>query len=196
MATRDEWARHFADSLRRVRMGQGLSVPAMAEQWGVDERTYRKYERGQVSPQLIDFCYALDRMDAPILRPILNFLHPDIFAEGDADLNSMRQQLVYYIENVASDRMLRQVYYTLLGQAADNVAPQLEMVSAIQHLPLLDRVITVKFILSLYELAEHRGELVHMDQLPPDIAALKMSADQAEEACKRMKDGYSTLTTD
>lgn len=196
MPSRDEWSLYFADAVRQMREDSGMTVAAMAETMGVDERTYRKYERGIASPAVIDYCCFLDKLDAPVLRPILNFLHPDVFADGDGDLGEIREKLTYYVNNVAPDRILRQTYYNLMGQVADNVAPQLEMISAVQHLPLLYRVMVVKFVLSMYELAEDRGELVHMDEMPPDIAALKQAAEQAEAACKQMREGYKTITAE
>lgn len=196
MPTRDQWASYFADAVRSQREAAGLSVAAMAERMGVDERTYRKYEKGITSPQVIDYCWILDSMGVPIMRQLLNFLHPDVFAQDAGDLDEVRRQMVYYVENVAPDRILRQTYHNLIGQASDNVAPQLEMISALQQLPLIYRVMAVRNILALYELAESRGELMHQDQLKPDIEALRLAASRAETAAKKMQETYTTITED
>lgn len=193
MRNQEQWADYFSAAIRDLRASTGLTVSAMAEVFGVDERTYRKYEKGVVSPQVIDFCCVLDKMDAPILRPILNFMHPDIFAGEPASVEDMRGRLAYYFQHVASDRVTQQVYHNMLGQVADNVAPQLEMVNAMQQLPLLYRVMVVKFLLSVWELAEDRGELVHREQVQPDIQSLKEATSKAEAACKQMKESYKTI---
>lgn len=164
-----------------------------AEVWDVDERTYRKYEKGMAQPGVVDFAVALDRVDAPVLREILNFVHPDVYGPEPDGVEAMRSQLAFYFEHVASDRVARQVYYNMLGQAADNVAPQLEMISAIQHLPLIYRVMVVRNVLALWDLAASRGELMHMDQMLPDIDGLRKAALAAEEACKKMRDRYHDL---
>lgn len=190
MPTWEQWAARFAELCREIREACGGSVAGMAEKWDVDERTYRKFERGAGQPGVIDFCYAMGKMDIPILRPILEFLHPDVFADGTDDVEQMREQLMFYFGNVAQDRVVKQVYYNMVGQASDNVAPQLEMLNAIQQLPLFDRVMVAKFVISIYEMATYRGELLHSGQVDPDISALKSACDQAEEACRRLKEAY------
>ncbi len=186
----------FAASVRGLREGAGLTVSAMAEKWGVDERTYRKYEKGLAAPNIVDYCCIVDSMGIPVLKPILNFLHPDRFASGDGDIAQIRESLALWAEKDAPDRVLRQVYYNLVGQAADNIAPQLELISALQHLPLIYRVMVVRMVLGLYEMAENRGELVNMEHVPPDIDALKVAAARAEAACKQMQDSYLTVTAE
>lgn len=190
MPTWEQWAARFAELCQEIRAASGNSVATMAEKWEVDERTYRKYERGAGQPGVIDFCYAMGKMDIPILRPILEFLHPDIYDGDTDDIEQMREQLIFYFVNVAPERVIRQVYYNMLGQASDNIVPQLEMVNAIQQLPLFDRVMVVKFVLSVYEMAAFRGELLPHGKVEPDIQGLKAASDQAEEACRNMKEIY------
>lgn len=195
MPTWEEWAARFAELCREIREASGDSVATMAEKWEVDERTYRKFERGSGQPGVIDFCYAMGKMDVPIMRPILEFLHPDVFADGTDDVEQMREQLMFYFGNVAQDRVVKQVYYNMVGQASDNVAPQLEMVNAIQEMPLFDRVMAVKFVMSLYEMAAYRGELLHNSPVEPDIAALKSASEEAEKACWSLKEAYHANAT-
>lgn len=196
MPTLSEWTEFFSQSVRNLRAESGLSVQAAAEVWDVDERTYRKYEKGMAQPGVVDFAVALDRLDAPVMREILNFLHPDVYGAEPDSTEDMRSQLAYFFEHIASDRVTRQVYYNMLGQVADNVAPQLEMLSAIQHLPLLYRVMIVNNVLNLFEIAAGRGELVNTDQPMPDITALRAAAGAAEEACKQLRDGYHDIISD
>lgn len=195
MPTWEEWAARFAELCREIREACGGSVATMAEKWDVDERTYRKFERGSGQPGVIDFCYAMGKMDIPILRPILEFLHPDIYSGEPVSVEQMREQLIFYFVNVAPERVIRQVYYNLLGQAADNIVPQLEMVNAIQQLPLFDRVMVVNFVMSVYEMVAHRGELLHNNPVEPDIAALKAASAEAEKACRSLKENYHANAT-
>lgn len=195
MPTWEQWAARFAELVKGIREASGDSVAEIAEKWDVDERTYRKYERGTGQPGVIDFCYAMGKMDIPILRPILEFLHPDIFTGETDDVEQMRERLIFYFVNVAPERVIRQVFYNMLGQVSDNVAPQLEMVNVIQKLPLFDRVMLVKLALSLYDMAEYRGELLDNGPVQPDIAALKSACDAAEEACRQMKEIYHANAT-
>lgn len=196
MPKTEEWAEYFAASIKSLRASSGLTVSGMAEEWGVDERTYRKYERGMSSPPVIEYCATLDRLDAPILRTVLNFLHPDTFGEGPQSMEHIREALTFYVNNIAPDRILRQVNYNLLEQAADNIAPQMELISALQHMPLIYRVMICRYILGLWDLLESRGELVNMDVAPPDIDALRQAADKAAAACKAMRDGYKLISDD
>lgn len=196
MPTVSEWTDFFAQSVRNIRAASGLSISAAAEVWDVDERTYRKYEKGMAQPGVVDLAVALDRMDAPVMREVLNFLHPDIYGHEPSAVDGMRTQLAYFFDHIAPDRVVRQSYYNLLGQKSDNVAPQLEMLSAIQHMPLLYRVMIVNSVLSLFEIAAGRGELVNTDQAMPDIDALRRSADAAEEACKHLRGGYHEIVSE
>lgn len=195
MPSLEQWNDYFAQSVRTLRSKSALTVAAMAEKLGVDERTYRKYERGIATPQVSYYCWILDQLDSPILRPILEFLHPDAYAGGD-DLDAIRSELMHYIGSVAPGRILRQLHHNMISQAADNIVPQMEMLSALQQLPLIYRVMAVRNILDLYSLAEARGELLTADRIPPDMEGLRAATVQAEAACRKMRGHYTTLAAE
>lgn len=187
-----------AKLLTNLRTGAGLSKARMARAFGVDERTYNKYETGASSPGLAEFIDGLQKLNIKALPAVMRSLYPDLYSGEDRspDTEQMRRILVHFIEDVASDRDVEQLYYILNGDHGSPFEAQLQLLCALDHLPLDARLMVAKLTLNAWEITTARGDVINADQAMPDAELLRQSLITATLAVIEGRKHYKTPHSD
>lgn len=183
-----------AAMLRELRERHGLSKAAMAEELFINPHTWASWESGRSSPTLPEFISAFNAMHEDVLPVALKYLYPEQFAELSPadDFSNIKEALLQYISSVASERIIRELSFILFGGHGSNVEPQLQMFTAINHLPLTYRIIVCENVLSMYGLAEFKDELRATDKIMPNIEYMQDAIEKAKMACRAASHSYTT----
>lgn len=184
----------FADSLKRLRLELGMTVTEMANANFIDKRTWQKYEDGKSFPTVIEFIQIFARVKKNPLRAVLDFIHPDVYRDVESkDIDKLRDAIVHYFQNVASDRMIRQWSFILFGDHGSSPESQTQEFIAIEQLTLRDRCILSDLVLNLYEMTVARDSLAYPNAPKPDVELLAKAINQGKKAVKEGKNSYTTL---
>lgn len=180
--------------LKELRESHNLSVSKMADLMKVDRRTWQKYEDGFISPSVIDFISFFDVLGKDALRPVLDFLYPDIYKglSASSDITDLRNAAIHYLENIASDRFVRECVYIVMGSHGSNIEPQLQEFTMIDHLPLFYRYAIAEQVLIFWRLATTRNELIAPDHVMPDIDLFMEGLEKGINAIRQGKESYTT----
>lgn len=192
MLTKEELKQGVAKLLTDLRTRQGLSKAKMADKLGVDAHTWRSWESGESTPNIVDFISAFEQSGEPMLRPILNFLYPDTYMEED-NVEQQRKAIVDFFANQASDHMIRVWAFLNHGGHGSNIAPQVEEFCALDHLPMEHRYFVAEQIYVYYKMALHRGELVATDEVMPDMDVWIDGLKQGQRAAFTKLNSYTTI---
>lgn len=185
----------FASALRELRQRHGLSKAKIADKLYLDERTWAKYESGASAPSAPEFISYFSALGEDVLRSTLDAIYPDIYKgiTCTEDTEAMRQAAAHFFLHVATDDMVRDFNYIAFGEHGSNIRPQLAEFVVLDHLPLDYRVAVVKNIVTFYNLAEARGEIVCQDTAPVNIDVLVDAIRSGLEAVGEGRNSYSTL---
>jgi len=183
----------LADMLRSLRQKKGYSKERIANELYIDARTWARYERGETSPTAAELIRFYSLLNEDLLRPVLNLIYPNVYGEI-TDTAAIRQAAAHYLNNVASDRILKQLEFIAIGGHGSNIAPQMQLFTAICHLPIAYRIAVAELALTLYEVADSRNELVCNGKIMPDIDLLKDGITAAKAAAAEFSDSYTTVS--
>lgn len=196
MRTSEETKNICADILKDMRQRLGISKAKMAERVDLDARTYTRYEAGESAPTLPEFIRMLERVDAPALPVILKHIYPETFGTlgPDSDTWSKRKALSDFIIRDASDREVSQLAYFIFGPHGSTMEGQLQLITALNHLPMDARLASAKLILNFLEIETDRGKLINPDYIMPDTEILRQSIIHAHEAVVAGRNNYNSIT--
>lgn len=166
-----------AKMLRALREQEGLSKSKMADKMGVDERTYSRFERGEASPSLALSLQLLQRLNKPALPIITRYLYPDDYGTvADADNpENVRKKLATYILRDVTERTARQLAYFLFEEHGSITESQMQLICALDHLPMDVRLLVAKIVLNFWEIESSRGGILNTESVMPDMALLKQT---------------------
>lgn len=186
--------RSFADSLKKLRLELDLTVTEMANANFVDKRTWQKYEDAKSFPTVIEYVQIFARFKKNAFRAVLDFIYPDVYQGVEVkDINNLRDAIVHYFQNVASDRMIRQWCFILFGDHGSSPESQTQEFVAIEQLALRDRCILSTLVLNLYEMTAANRSLAYPDAPQPDIALLAKAIDQGKKAVCEGRNSYTII---
>lgn len=196
MRTSEETKNICADILKDMRQRLGISKAKMAERVDLDARTYTRYEAGESAPTLPEFIRMLERVDAPALPVILRHTYPETFGTlgPDSDTWSKRKALSDFIIRDASDREVSQLAYFIFGPHGSTMEGQLQLITALNHLPMDARLASAKLILNFLEIETDRGKLINPDYIMPDTEILRQAIIRAHEAVVAGRNNYNSIT--
>lgn len=191
MRTKTETRQIVAEILREIRTEAGWSKARMADRLNVGERTYARYEAGDSSPTLPEFLDMLDAVDAPALSVIMRHIYPESY-EPKTGTAAARQALASFIMNDMSDRGVRQLLYILQGPHGSSVEAQLQLFTALDHMPMDIRLAVAKLALNAWEITSARDNVINPEYTGPDIELLRHAIIKAHEAVIAGRNNYST----
>lgn len=193
MRSKHEYYFICAEIFKDLRAQAGLSKAKMAQRMQVDERTYSRYEDGESMPTLPAFLNLLDQIDAPVVNTVMRHLYPESFEAGAAT-TQVRRALVEYIQNTASDRAVREMAYLIHGPHGSPLEAQLQLFTAIDHLPMDSRLLIAKMALNMWEIENARDGLINPEDAQPDMELLRAAIIKAHMAVIDGRQNYSTAT--
>lgn len=191
MRPKKEYNDLCAEILQDLRRTAGLSKAKMALEMQVDERTYSRYEDGSSAPTLPAFLNLLDQIDAPVMNTIVRHLYPETF-ESSAGAAQLRKVLSDYILTGASDRSIQEMAYLIYGPHGSPLEAQLQLFTAIDHLPMDSRLLIAKMALNMWEIENARGGLINPENVQPDMELLRAAIIKAHMAVVEGRSNYTT----
>lgn len=196
MRTSEETQNICADILRDMRQRLGISKAKMADRVDLDARTYARYEAGESAPTLPEFIRMLERVDAPALPVILTHIYPETFGElgPGSDTDAARKALADFVMRDASDREIRQLAYFIFGPHGSTMEGQLQLITALNHLPMDARLASAKLILNFWEIETDRGKIINPEYIMPDTEILRQAIIRAHEAVVAGRQNYNSIT--
>lgn len=196
MRTSEETQNICADILRDMRQRLGISKAKMADRVDIDARTYTRYEAGESAPTLPEFLMMLERVDAPALPVILKHIYPETFGDLSprSDTDAARKALADFIVRDASDREIRQLAYFIFGPHGSTMEGQMQLITALNHLPMDARLASAKLILNFWEIETDRGKIINPEYIMPDTEILRQAIIRAHEAVVAGRQNYNSIT--
>lgn len=196
MKTQYETQDICAEILRELREHMGISKAKMADRMDLDARTYTRYEAGESAPTLPEFIRMLEAADAPALPVVLRHIYPESFGKlgPGSDSDATRQALADFILRDAPDRIVRQLAYFLFGPHGSTLEGQLQLITALDHLPMDARLASAKLVLNFWEIETARGKIINPEYVMPDTETFRQCIIRAHEAVVAGRQHYNSLT--
>lgn len=194
MRTREELRGGCAILLQNLQKRVELKKGRMAEEAGVDLRTWERYITGQAAPRVDEFISWFDYFEVDALPMVLEYLYPEVYSDlsDQSDTNALRKAAIHYIETIASPHAVRKFDYLVFGGHGSNIEAQSEEWLMLDHLPLTMRLAVASLIDTLYAAAEANGLLVNTDCVMPKMEVFHDGLRKGREA---VMDGQNSYTT-
>ena len=193
MKKKGEISKGLAKILKDLRKKHGLSKLKMANLLYIDDKTWSRYEEGLSEPTVTEFINIFATLGEDCMKPVLDLLHPDIYKDicPDTTIDGFKEAAVYYINNIASDRFIRQFNYLLYGQHGSSSDSQMQEFTMINHLPLQYKVIIAENIRTMWRLAESRNEILSKNHIMPDLVLFDDALKAGQKAAGLYKQSYN-----
>lgn len=188
----DRFKEVLPSELRELRLRHGLSQKKMAAMLNLSESTWIRYETGEKTPDLTEAMRIYGVLGEQILPPLLRVAYPDHYVIDDpGDIKRMQNAIIHYWMEVASPKLIAQMYYVMFGDHGGSFIAKLQEWVQDDHLPMDYRVIETKISTMLFDLAGARNELVCPDDPMPDRDVLLDAILQGEGAANEGRNSYS-----
>lgn len=192
MRNEKEIQKQLAEMLYQARLRSGMSISAVAEAIGKDDKTYSNWERGKSAPTVPMVIKCFEAMGEPLFKPILSTLYPEEFTfDRKRDPSERRESLKKYIDLIASDKEIEDLHYLILGDHGSSWRHQIEGFVALDHLPMYARVLVAQIIVTNYELLETRGQLLNTDYAMPDLSLYREGLGMGYDAATNNYNKYT-----
>ncbi len=112
----------------------------------------------------------------------------DSFMAGKND----KQAIIEYINNVASNAELRDMRFNLTYKHGSSASSQLALVSMLNHMKLIYRLMIAKMVLNLWEIAAANGG-IQTDETMPDVEKVRSATVKSHNALQQGKNSYSDI---
>lgn len=179
--------------LAKSRLQCDKSQKAMAKALGKSLGTIQNWESGLSIPNLIDMLDWFNVLGLNPLRYVLNFIHAETF--GDLQVNKSDEEidkaLDKYITSIATMSDKRKLAFSIFGSTGSSWSSQLDMICALNHLPIIDRVSIAESIYNLYEMKESLDMLRSTEHIKPDMLKLRSAIDNCKRSVMEGKNEYS-----
>lgn len=193
MRNERELSEQIAKMLCEARARSGMSISAVAEAIGKDDKTYSNWEKGKSAPTVPMLIRCFEAMDEPLLRPILGSLYPEEFEYSSlgSTPTQKKKSLIKYIDEVASDEEIEKLSFLMFGQHGSSWKHQLEGFVALEHLPMYARVLVAQIIATNFDLIETRGQLLNQNYIMPNMEKYREGLGLGYDAVTINKNKYT-----
>lgn len=190
--TRQQATQSAALMLAQARNDAGLSQRFVAQAVGVGERTVKNWEAGSSAPNIVQMMSWFRACGINPIRYVLEWLDPANFdgLTAESDLEDIKSALLAYIEDVSSEKEIRQLAFCIFGKHGSSWRSQLDMLTAHNHTTLHSRVTAARAILENYEMEQAQGMLINAETVPPNIERLRTAVERGKTAVQDGKTGY------
>lgn len=187
-------AQRLARMLYKSRNDAGKSQEFMALSLGVSKMSIINWEKGTSSPRFKQVMQWFQVLGINMHRPLMELIMPEVYEGLRAEDSDERiaAAVVDFVETMPAQAQ-RQIAYMLLGEHGASPMSLLELFTAYLHLPMQQRVTIARSIAEAYEMYEHRGKLICMEHVKPDMDGLKEAIEMAKAAVFRGEAGYSKM---
>lgn len=173
----------FAEMLQDLLAFAHVSNKEVARMMDVHERTVRNWLEGYSQPDPSTLIKLFRLLNVPML--------PFIIDRNSASEDD-RQAVIEYVTHVASASELRDMRYNLTVKHGSAVSSQLALVSMLNHMKLVYRLMIAKTAIMLWEIASNSDGLQHTDSLP-DVDKVRSAIVKSSLALKDGKDSYTDI---
>lgn len=184
---------NFALILAKSRNDANKSQRYMANKLGKSVGTIQNWESGYSAPTVIETIEWFNAIGIEPLRYILDFLYPDKYnsltpEDNDAEIEAA---LLNYVSKVANHSNKRMIAYCIFGRTGSSWESQLNMICALNHLPLMDRVNIAQNIYDLFLIRKSQNTLINIKNIMPNLTDLKNAIESCKKSVYEGKKGYT-----
>lgn len=181
-----------SDRLLNLRKSMGKSKSAMAALVGVSDKTWSSWESGDTEPTASMYADIFRVCGRSMTRDMMEHERPELFSglTADSPTREMRSALAEYIISMASERMVRAMYYTAFSSTGSDFDCQLQEWCMLDHMPMHIRLGVAQQIDTLYEVCEAAGMLINTGECMPDVEAFRKGLELGRQAAKKGKNRY------
>lgn len=191
--TKEEVQKIISEILTDLREQAGVSKSKMADKMGIDARTYARYESGESTPTLSAFIEMIESTGMPVLSIVLRHLYPESYGRAsESSTIEIRKSLANFIMEEASDKDIRRLAYVATGPHGSQFSAQVQLFTALDHLPMEDRLAIAKLVLNFWEIESERGNVINKDLEMPDAEMLRAAIIKAHRAVIDGKGCYAS----
>lgn len=182
----------IATMLKESRLESGKTQKFMAKSLGKSIGTIQNWESGYGTPGLVEIIEWFESIGINPLRYILNFIHPDKFKDlcEATSIPDLKFSLNDYINQIASDDEVRKISFNVFENTGSSWYSQINMLTALNHLPLHYRVLIAQQIYDAYSICDSTDKLINPDCVKPDIEDLKNAIIKGRESAMKGHNGY------
>lgn len=173
-----------------MRKNAGLSQMDLAKALGKSVGTIKNWENGLGAPDFPALLEWFDRCGADVEKCLMAIYDPDKYEriyhpkKDNETLSALQEYLKH--EDAA---YLKRLYYNVFYDTGSDWHAQLDMLTALNKLPLADRITSAQAYLDNFLIRQARGE-VKDAFIEPDLKHLKESIQQAKQSVCERKDSY------
>lgn len=182
----------IAEMLRKSRIESGKTQKFMAKSLRKSIGTIQNWESGYGTPDIIEMIEWFECIGVNPLRYILNFIHPDKFNDlcEETDMVDLKIALNDYMNDIASENEVRKISFNVFENTGSSWYSQINMLTALNHLPLHYRVLIAQQIYDAYSICDATNKLINPDCVKPDIEDLKSAINKGRESAMKGHQGY------
>lgn len=157
----------------------------VAHLMNVNERTARRWREGDSQPSPSE----LIRLFRLLHVPIRAFINDDSRFSEQED----REAIHHYVDNIATASELRDMRFNLTFRHGSSVSSQLALVSMLNHMKLVYRLMVAKTVLMLWEIASTSGGLQYPSEFMPDTKKVYDAVIKSTLSLQEGKDSYTDI---
>lgn len=180
----------LAEAMATARENSGKSQQFMAKHIGKSVGTIQNWEYGVSTPTVVEFLLWFDLTGKNPLNALLECVHPYIYADSKEDIHNEIEHITHYLNSVACDAEIVKLHNCMFNNAGSSWNGQLDMLCALNRLPLNNRLIQAEQIVSQYNLAESLGSL-NETKCKPDMKNLNGAIENCRQAILAGNKEYS-----
>lgn len=175
-------SRHAADKSQKY----------MADKLGVTVNTVQNWEYGSSCINVAYFLSWFDTLGINPLHYILSNIKPSMYNENThRNASQARTALIDYFNCIATDEDILKLSFGIFSPTGSSWRAQLDMLTAINHLPLKHRVNIGQMVLDAYVMEKSENNLVLDDLAAPNIDNLQSAINLGRKSVLDGKKGYS-----
>lgn len=191
MRNRTEDTERLISTMILARKKAGLSQSDLAKALSKSVGTVKNWENGLGAPDFPALLRWFDRCEVDIEEYLMRIYDPDKYEriynprKDTAVLSALKEYLDH-----EDKEYLKRLHYNIFGDTGSDWHAQLDMLTAINKLPLSDRIPSAQVYLDNYMIRKARNE-VEAPHVEPDLKRFKNAIESAKDSVYKGKDSYS-----
>lgn len=180
--------------LRNSRWQADLTQSDMAKKLNVSLRTVHNWESGYSTPlveQIFEWFEVLKIQPQPY---IIQLLHAEHFNKPDTKFNDkdVDDALMALLPDMSIETK-RKMLYLFYGSHGSSPESVIDMITAHLHTDLRYRINVAETIITNYEIADAKNEVIEPNHIRPDLVKLKKATSNARDAILKNKKSYYNI---